>query len=78
MRHVGKRAGDAANTFDNDAYNVADAFVSYETRWDNRPVRLQLNIKNLFDKNYVVSSGSNIYVSLGERRQAVLRAVMDF
>lgn len=78
VRHVGKRAGDAANTFDNDAYNVADAFVSYETRWDNRPVRLQLNIKNLFDKNYVVSSGSNIYVSLGERRQAVLRAVMDF
>lgn len=78
VRHVGKRAGDAANTFTNGAYNVTDAFVSYETQWNRRPVRLQLNIKNLFDKNYVASSGSNIYVSLGERRQAVLRAVMDF
>lgn len=78
VRHVGKRAGDTKNSFDNDAYNVTDAFVSYETQWNRRPLRLQLNIKNLFDKTYVASSGSDIYVSLGERRQAVLRAVLDF
>ena len=41
-------------------------------------LKLQLNVKSLFDKNYVSSSGSPIYVSLGERRQAVLRAVVDF
>ncbi|QIL73792.1 TonB-dependent siderophore receptor (plasmid) [Diaphorobacter sp. HDW4B] len=78
LRHVGKRAGDAANTFENSGYSVADAFVSWERPWSGRMVKLQLNVKNLFDKNYVSSSGSPIYVSLGERRQAVLRAVVDF
>ena len=78
VRHVGKRAGDAANSFENSGYEVADAFVSWDTAWNGRAVRLQLNVKNLFDKNYVVSSQSPIYVSLGERRQVVLRAVMDF
>lgn len=78
VRHIGSRAGDAANTFDNGGYSVADAFVSWERPWSGRMVKLQFNIKNLFDKNYVASSGSPIYVSLGERRQAVLRAVVDF
>lgn len=78
VRHVGRRAGDSANSFSNDAYDVADAFVSYETAWSGRPLRLQLNVKNLFDKNYVPSSQSPIYVSLGERRQALLRASLDF
>ena len=78
MRHVGKRAGDSANSFDNAGYSVADAFVSWERPWSGRMLKLQLNIKNLFDKNYVSSSGSPIYVSLGERRQALLRAVVDF
>jgi iron complex outermembrane receptor protein len=78
LRHVGRRAGDAANSFNNAGYTVADSFVSWERPWSGRIVKLQLNIKNLFDKNYVSSSGSPIYVSLGERRQAVLRAVVDF
>ncbi len=78
VRHVGKRAGDAANTFVNDAYDVADAFVSYDTAVGGKPLRLQFNVKNLFDKTYVPSSQSPIYVSLGDRRQAVLRAVLDF
>ena len=78
VRHVGKRAGDAANSFENAGYSVADAFVAWNTAWNGHAVRVQLNVKNLFDKNYVVSSQSPIYVSLGERRQAVLRVVMDF
>lgn len=78
LRHVGRRAGDAANSFNNAGYTVADSFVSWERPWSGRVVKLQLNVKNLFDKNYVSSSGSPIYVSLGERRQAVLRAVVDF
>ncbi|GAB2830862.1 TonB-dependent siderophore receptor [Comamonas piscis] len=78
LRHVGRRAGDAANSFNNVGYTVADSFVSWERPWSGRVVKLQLNVKNLFDKNYVSSSGSPIYVSLGERRQAVLRAVVDF
>ncbi|QHJ00455.1 TonB-dependent siderophore receptor [Xylophilus rhododendri] len=78
VRHIGKRAGDSANSFTNDAYEVVDAFVSYDTRWNNHGLRLQFNVKNLFDKNYVSSSGSPLYVTLGESRQAVLRAVVDF
>lgn len=78
LRHVGRRAGDSANSFFNDGYQVADAFVAYEMPWNGRLVKLQLNLRNLFDKNYVVSSTSPIYVSLGERRQALLRMSMDF
>ena len=78
VRHIGKRAGDSANSFFNDGYEVVDAFVSYDMRWNQRNVRLQFNMKNLFDKNYVASSGSPVYVTLGERRQAVFRAVVDF
>jgi len=77
-RHVGRRAGDSANSFFLDAYTVADAFVAYERNWDGRLLRLQLNIKNLFDKTYYPSAANNVYVALGEARQAVLRASVDF
>ncbi len=78
LRHVGRRAGDSANSFFNDGYEVVDAFIAREMPWNGRMVRLQLNLKNLFDKNYVASSGSPMYVTLGERRQALLRMTMDF
>ncbi|MGK4328948.1 TonB-dependent siderophore receptor [Lonsdalea quercina] len=77
-RYVGRRAGDAANSFTLDDYTVADAFVSYSLPINGYAVKWQLNVKNLFDKTYYPSSGSNLRVSVGEPREVVLRASVDF
>ncbi|MQR00633.1 TonB-dependent siderophore receptor [Glaciimonas soli] len=78
MRYIGKRPGDDANTFFLDGYNVADVFASYDTKLNGHKLRLQFNIKNLFDKTYYPSAGSNLYVAVGDARQFLLRGVMDF
>jgi len=78
MRHIGKRAGDDANSFHNAGYSVVDAFASWELPWGQRMARLQLNVKNLLDKNYVTSSANQFRLSLGEQRSAVLRMVVDW
>lgn len=77
-RYVGRRAGDAANRFTLDDYTVADAFISYSLLVNHYRVKWQLNVKNLFDKTYYPSSGGNLRVAVGEPRQFVLRASIDF
>lgn len=78
VRYVGRRAGDAANSFTLDDYTVADAFISYSLPINNYQVKWQLNVKNFFDKTYYPSSGGNLRVAVGEPRQFVLRASVDF
>ena len=59
---------------------VADAFVSYKMKLAERDLTLQLNVKNIFDERYYVSSsgtGSPAIV-IGEPRQVVARAKFDF
>ncbi|RLM27878.1 TonB-dependent receptor [Brenneria alni] len=77
-RYVGRRTGDAANSFYLDDYTVADAFVAYSLPLNGYKVKWQLNVKNLFDKTYYPSSGNNLRVAIGEPRQFVLRASVDF
>ncbi|MDX5628180.1 MULTISPECIES: TonB-dependent siderophore receptor [unclassified Brenneria] len=77
-RYVGRRAGDAANSFYLDDYTVADAFVAYSTPINGYKVKWQFNVKNLFDKTYYPSSGNNLRIAIGEPRQFVLRASVDF
>ncbi|WP_174549046.1 TonB-dependent siderophore receptor [Roseateles chitosanitabidus] len=77
-RYIGKRPGDSANSFELPAYSVADAFATYETRAVGRPLKLQLNVKNLFDRNYYTSSVNTYNVSMGDARQVSLMATMDF
>ncbi|WJV63728.1 TonB-dependent siderophore receptor [Pectobacteriaceae bacterium CE70] len=76
--YVGRRPGDAANSFYLDAYTVADAFVSYSMPVKGYKVKWQLNLKNLFDKTYYPSSGNNLRIAIGEPREVVLRASVDF
>lgn len=77
-RYVGRRPGDAANSFSLDNYTVADAFAAYTMPVQGYRVKWQLNVKNLFDKTYYPSSGGNLRVALGEPREVVLRASVDF
>jgi len=77
-RNVGERAGNASNDFDLPAYTVADAFASYETQLDEHKVRLQLNVKNLFDKVYYTSAVNRYFVALGDARQVSLSSTFEF
>lgn len=77
-RYVGRRPGDAANSFFLDDYTVADAFVTYSVPINGYKVKWQLNVKNLFDKTYYPSSGNNLRVAIGDPREVVLRASVDF
>lgn len=77
-RYVGERTGNATNTFDLPSYTVADAFASYETQLDEHTVRLQMNVKNLFDKVYYSSSVNQYFVAVGDARQVSVSGTFEF
>lgn len=77
-RYVGERAGDAADSFDLPAYTVADAFIAYDTHLGEHDLGLQLNVKNLFNRQYYPSAASRNYVSVGEPRQLLMSATLGF
>ncbi|BAU71857.1 TonB-dependent siderophore receptor [Metapseudomonas furukawaii] len=77
-RYVGERSGDAEDSFDLDAYTLADAFASYETPLGDNRLKLQLNLKNLFDKTYYSSSVNALNVSIGDPRQVQLSTTLEF
>ncbi|MBO9529206.1 MAG: TonB-dependent siderophore receptor, partial [Acinetobacter oleivorans] len=76
--YVGKRAGDSKNNFDLPDYTLANAFVSYDTTIAKQAVTFQFNLNNIFDTTYYTASVSNVTVSQGDSRQAVLRATFKF
>jgi iron complex outermembrane receptor protein len=78
-RYVGSREGDVANSFELPHYTVADAFASYETPLGNdKRLKLQLNVKNLFDKTYYSSSVNQWNVSIGDPRLVQLSSTLEF
>ncbi|MNG74418.1 Ferrichrome-iron receptor precursor [compost metagenome] len=77
-RYVGERAGNPTNTFELPSYTVADAFATYETQVDEHKVRLQLNVKNLFDKVYYSSAVNQYFVALGDARQVSVSSTLEF
>lgn len=62
-RYFGRR-----NSFTLDDYTAADTFISYSLPVNHYWVKWQLNVKNLFDKTYYLSSGGNLRVAVGEPR----------
>jgi iron complex outermembrane receptor protein len=77
-RYVGERAGDNANSFWLDSYTVADAFISWESQLLGDKTRLQLNARNLLNREYYPSSGGNLRIAVGEPRELRLSASVDF
>jgi iron complex outermembrane receptor protein len=78
-RYVGERAANAANDFWLSSYTVADAFLRWESPVLGHKTSLQLNVDNLFDKQYYPSStGSQLMVNVGEPRTARLSASVTF
>ncbi len=78
-RYVGERAANKANDFWLSSYTVADAFLRWESPVLGHKTSLQLNVDNLFDKQYYPSStGSEQQVNVGEPRTARLSASVTF
>jgi iron complex outermembrane receptor protein len=77
-RYVGERAGNAVNDFDLPSYTVADAFATYDTKFEGQKVKFQLNVKNLFDRTYYTSAASRFFVSMGDARQVSLSSTLEF
>ncbi|WP_311970546.1 TonB-dependent receptor [Pseudomonas baltica] len=77
-RYVGERAGDAANSFRLPAYTVTDAFARLDTHVGGHKMQLQLNVNNLFNREYYPSSVSQYMVSVGDPRQVVLSSSVEF
>jgi iron complex outermembrane receptor protein len=79
-RYVGERPGDNANTFFMDSYTVADAFLRWDLPTKDYKTRLQLNVDNLFDKEYYPSGtgSSDLQINVGEARTARLTASVTF
>jgi iron complex outermembrane recepter protein len=76
--YVGDRPGDSVNTFVLPSYVVADAFATYETKYQGLPVIYQLNVKNLFDNVYYPSAVSQFVVAVGDARRVSLSATLKF
>ncbi|GAB3466983.1 TonB-dependent siderophore receptor [Azotobacter salinestris] len=79
-RHVGSREGDTANSFELSGYTTYDAFVTWTLpNLIGKKTELQLNVDNLTDKEYFISSGgTSNRVSWGAARTATLSATVDF
>ena len=79
IRGAGKRAGINTNTYFLPGYLLADAFAAYTIQLE-RPLTLQLNLKNIFDKTYYTSSigTTNLGNQIGEPFSATLSASVKF
>ncbi|MBD8124370.1 TonB-dependent siderophore receptor [Pseudomonas lutea] len=79
-RYVGERPGDDANSFWLDSYTTADAFVRWDLPTHDYKTSLQLNIDNLFNREYypATTGSSTLQVEEGALRTARLTASVTF
>lgn len=79
-RYVGSREGDSANSFELSGYTTYDAFATWTLpNVIGKKTELQLNVDNLTNKEYFISSGgTSNRVSWGVARTATLSATVDF
>lgn len=73
--HVGKRAGDDANSFDAPAYTRLDAGA--EWKLDKRTT-LKASVRNLLDEDYVAASEGADFIVQGRKRAVTLGVEFGF
>ena len=56
MNWVGSRYGDSFNTFQLPGYARTDGMVAYRFKWGGCSTTAQLNVNNLFDRDYLAST----------------------
>ncbi|MBB4010243.1 iron complex outermembrane receptor protein [Rhizobium taibaishanense] len=79
IRAVGRRAGINNNSYFLPGYGIVDLFAAYTFNFE-RPLTVQVNLKNIFDKTYYTSSiGSTNYANqIGEPFNVTVRASVKF
>ncbi|MCE3262732.1 MAG: TonB-dependent siderophore receptor [Pseudoduganella sp.] len=75
LRHVGKRFVDNGNTQALPAYTTLDATLGWHA---SRNVQVQLNLRNVADKLYALTSYGDSQYLLGERRHAELTVLWQY
>jgi len=82
VRYIGDRAGNRRLEYDYtlDAYTLIDAAIWYAPDFADNDLKLQLNVKNLFDEEYYTASSdsSQNAVYLGSPRTISLSAAYNF
>ena len=73
-RYLSKQAGGVPNTYFLPAYTVVNANIAYRTG----PLSIRLNVNNLFDKKYLVSSVGEYFVVTGNPRTAMLTIGLSY
>lgn len=73
VRYVGDKTTTSAS-YIVPAYTVADANISYQ----GQGYRVQLNIKNVFDKEYLAGASNANWVPVGNPRAVMLKTTFDF
>ncbi|KMM80840.1 TonB-dependent siderophore receptor [Pseudomonas deceptionensis] len=80
-RYTGKNFGDSANTFKTPSFVVYDATLSYDLAALDpsfKGVSTQLNVQNLFDREYVSSCNYSFGCYYGQQRTAALEVKYDW
>jgi iron complex outermembrane receptor protein len=72
--YVGNRAGNTADTYSLPAYTTAKLLGYWQI---NKTVRLSVDVNNLFNREYYVSSWGNLYVTPGAERSITTRLKVD-
>lgn len=65
VRYTGATWGDALNTFENDAYTLVDAKLSYDFQYLDprmKGLSLQVNAQNLLDEEYITCDAGYCYL----------------
>lgn len=80
LRGVSGRPGDRANSFELPGYGLVDLFAAYRIEDMAHPVTVQLNLNNVLDKTYYVSSigNSGYSIEVGEPFNASLTVSVAF
>jgi len=73
---IGERQGDDANSWQMPGYERVDAMAAWRTRLAGVPLKLQVNVQNLFDVTYIDRGNSN--AKYGAPRTVIGSIAVDF
>lgn len=78
VRYAGEREGDSANSLTLPSYTVADLGVGTAFKWNGTSLKLDLLLRNAFDRAYYTSADGAMRVLVGTPRQLGLRLRSTF
>jgi iron complex outermembrane receptor protein len=78
IRYAGEREGDAANAVTLPSYTVADLGIGTEFKWNGTALRLDVMLRNAFDRDYYTSADGALRVLVGQPRQLGVRLGSTF